>query len=71
MERSVNSKDVLREREVLLAYALLMVVVGGVKGQVAIKEQKAELFTARPTVEADDANTLVARRVLKAAQITV
>ena len=54
----------------LLGCALLMVVAGGAKRQVAIREQRAALCTAKLTVVAADANILVAQRVLKAAQIT-
>lgn len=54
----------------LLVYALLMVVAGGARKQIAIREQRAGLCTAKLMVVADDANILVAQKVLKAAQIT-
>lgn len=45
-----------REREVLLAFALPMVVAEGVRNTAAIKEPRGERFTARPTEVVDGVN---------------
>ncbi|KAF2297903.1 hypothetical protein GH714_004913 [Hevea brasiliensis] len=67
----VRLRDVEREPEVLLAVAFHMVVAEGVRNQVATRELRAGLCTARPMGVDGDVNSLVAQKVQKVAQIFV
>lgn len=46
-----------KEQEVLLAFALPMVVVGDAKSPTAIKEQRDGLLTAKLTAVGEDVNS--------------
>lgn len=59
----------LKEQEVLLAFALPMVEAVGVKNQTATREPKVELPSARPMAVVDGVNSLVVPRVQKDALI--
>jgi len=54
--RHVSSRDVEREQEVLLVFALRTVVAEGVRNLAAIKVLRGEQFTARLMGVVDDVN---------------
>lgn len=67
---NVSSRIVLKEQEVLPAFALPMVEDVGVKNQTAIRELKVELPSVKPMVVVGGVDSLIVPRVQKDALVS-